>query len=49
MLESSENPIKLLEEDHTKVLSIIGESNADCIKVFKYIVSSQNSTPNNAT
>jgi NIMA (never in mitosis gene a)-related kinase len=49
LLENSENPMKLLEEDQSVILSIIGEGNIDCIKVFKFIVSSCNSTPNNAT
>lgn len=41
--------MKLLEEDQSKIISIIGENNGECIKFFKYIVSSCNSTPNNAT
>ena len=40
MLEGAENPMKMLEDDSAKILDIIGDSNADCIKVFKYIVSS---------
>jgi hypothetical protein len=40
--------MKLLDEDQNLILGIIGESNVDCIKVFKYIISSANSTPNNA-
>ncbi|CDW79259.1 protein kinase domain containing protein [Stylonychia lemnae] len=48
ILENSDNPIKLLEEDQGIILEIIGENNIDCLKVFKYIVSSCNSTPNNA-
>ena len=48
MLESSENPLKLLEDDTDQVLDIIGHNNSECLKVFKYIVSSCNSTPINA-
>jgi NIMA (never in mitosis gene a)-related kinase len=48
LLENSENPMKLLEEDSVSILEIIGEGNIECIKVFKYIVSSCNSTPINA-
>ena len=48
ILENSENPIKTLDEDQQKILTIIGEQNTDCIKVFKFIVSSQNSTPINS-
>jgi hypothetical protein len=40
--------MKMLDEDQGVILGIIGESNIDCIKVFKYIVNSANSTPINA-
>jgi NIMA (never in mitosis gene a)-related kinase len=48
MLESSDNPMKILDEEQEKVLNIIGEENTDCIKFFKFIVNSQNSTPINS-
>ena len=40
--------MKILEEEPATILEIIGENNVDCIKVFKYIVNSCNSTPINA-
>jgi hypothetical protein len=49
LLEAADNPLKILEEDSSSILEIIGEDNHDCIKVFKYIVTSCNTTPNNAT
>ncbi len=48
MLETSENPMKMLDEEQTSILKVIGEQNNDCIKVFKYIVNSSNSTPINS-
>jgi len=41
--------MKFLEEDTSVILNIIGENNVDYLKFFKFIVSSCNSTPNNAT
>ena len=40
--------MKILEEEPATILEIIGENNIDCIKVFKYIVNSCNSTPINS-
>jgi len=48
MIEGSGNPLKMLNEEQSKILKIIGETNGECIKIFKYIVSSKNSTPINA-
>ena len=47
MLEGSDNPMKLLEEDQSTILEVIGEQNADCLKCFKFILSNS-STPINA-
>jgi hypothetical protein len=49
LLEAAEDPLKMLEEECSSIIDIIGENNHDCIKVFKYIVTSCNTTPNNAT
>ena len=48
MLENSENPMKMLEEDQANILKIIGDQNSDCIKMFKYIVNCSNTTPINS-
>jgi len=44
MLEKSQDPSKLLEERQGEIIKMIGEENRDCLKVFKYIISST-STP----
>ena len=39
-LETHKNPLKVLEENKTLVIEIIGEENLDCIKIFNYLMSS---------
>ncbi len=38
----------MLDDEQPTILKVIGEQNTDCIKVLKYIVNSQNSTPINS-
>lgn len=46
LLRSSPNPFALLEgEGSWQLLALIGEENADCLKVFKFIVSAPHTQP----
>eukprot|EP01022_Parablepharisma_sp_SALTPOND_P016131 TRINITY_DN2330_c0_g1_i1.p1 TRINITY_DN2330_c0_g1~~TRINITY_DN2330_c0_g1_i1.p1 ORF type:complete len:504 (+),score=60.57 TRINITY_DN2330_c0_g1_i1:675-2186(+) len=45
VLKESVDPLALLEQEPAKLLKVIGESNAQCIQIFKYIISSNVSTP----
>jgi hypothetical protein len=47
LLESSNNPMKILDENRKLVSEIIGEENMDCIKIFKCIISSSVTPPGN--
>lgn len=37
-LETSTNPLKILDEERSLVAEFIGEDNLDCIKIFKYLM-----------
>ncbi len=43
--EEAGDPVAMLENEPAKLLAVIGEENAQCIQVFKYIISSNVSTP----
>lgn len=40
LLESKSNPLKFMEENRSLVAEIIGEENMDCLKIFKFLISS---------
>ena len=40
LLESKSNPLKFMEENRNLVGEIIGEENMDCLKIFKFLISS---------
>ncbi|CAD8066645.1 unnamed protein product [Paramecium primaurelia] len=40
LLESSNNPIKMLDQEKELVSEILGEENMECIKIFKVLISS---------
>ena len=39
------DPLAMLDNEPGKLLKVIGESNAQCVQIFKYIISSNVSTP----
>jgi len=45
VLKESVDPWTLLDNEPAKLLKVIGEENAQCVQVFKYIISSNVSTP----
>jgi len=45
VLKSSVDPLAVIDEDPGRLLKVIGPDNAQCLKVFKYIMSSNVSTP----
>lgn len=38
ILETSSNPLKILEEHHQVVADVIGEENMELAKIFRYII-----------
>lgn len=40
LIESSSNPFSLIEENKILISEIIGEENMDCVKIFKFLISS---------
>ncbi|MDR3547197.1 MAG: hypothetical protein P4M11_02770 [Candidatus Pacebacteria bacterium] len=45
VLRSAHDPIHLLDSEPEKIKSVIGEKNADCVQIFRYIISSNVLTP----
>ena len=40
LIESSSNPFGLIEDNKILISEIIGEENMDCLKIFKFLISS---------
>lgn len=45
VLKNSVDPLAVIDEDPARLLTVIGAENVQCLKVFKYIMSSNVSTP----
>eukprot|EP00826_Nyctotherus_ovalis_P038154 TRINITY_DN355_c0_g5_i1.p1 TRINITY_DN355_c0_g5~~TRINITY_DN355_c0_g5_i1.p1 ORF type:complete len:390 (-),score=100.52 TRINITY_DN355_c0_g5_i1:33-1202(-) len=45
VLKNSVDPLAVIDEDPERLLGVIGAENAQCLKVFKYIMRSNVSTP----
>ena len=46
ILEKSQDPILFLDEEKQTVMDILGEQNMECVKLFRYLISSSTTPPN---